>query len=359
MKEDLISCGSRSLAYWRSANAISLAHVLRSRQAADLRDVRYSEVGAWLREISTDFAIISSENFSEANPDLLYEMMAKHCPDHLENMRVIAYVRPHLSRILAAFTQRVKIGAFSQSFKMFTGQLGKTLTIDYTPKFLHWRDRFGDRFTLRPYIRDELADQDVVNDLFGQILGDVPFTRAKTDEVNVGVTLRALSGLKVMQRHLAQVEDKKKFAGRIGQTLANVHLAKGPLNGDKPRIDLATARKLVDRCHVDAKALDAEFFGRPLMQEALQKSLDQAGETPLRLKAVLYFTPRERQSLNALGKRLAELLEMDYETWMMADMESRGQLDLTDTQRREVIGRRPHIDEIDQHLADIAEILRG
>lgn len=359
MQGGLVRCEDRSLAYWKTANAMPLAHVLRKKKAADQRDARYAEVGDWLRSCGADHAIVSSENFSEVDPELLYRTLEKHCPDHLADARVIAYVRPHASRVLAAYTQRVKVGRFKGDFEDFKSKIGDALNIDYAPKFRRWRAQFGDRFTLRPFIRGELKDQDVVQDFFALVLGDEEFAIGEIPEVNVGVTLRALSGLRLLQRQLTQAGGRKISGGRLSAAVANNYLPQGPISGEKPRLDRQTVQELIAQCEADAQALDTEFFGRPLMQDALQKSLDQAGETPIDLKPALYFTPAERKRLNTLSEAVKDLVLDDHASWSIFDKADRGQIRLNRKQQKKMANQKAHLGEIERHLAEIAGILRG
>lgn len=359
LQNDLIDCSSRSIARWHQSNAVKLARTLHSAKRPKQRNRRFAEVATWLEASEADEAIISSEYFSRANPKALHRMLSKHVPSHLPNVRIVGYVRPHVSRVLAAYIQRTKSGGITTDFESFLNVVGKSMHVDFTRRFLSWREHFGDQFTLRPFIRSELRDQDVVADFFGIVLGDAPFSVTKVVEENTSVTLRALSGLNLLHGRLKKVGGSKMPLGQIGGTIANVYLARGKMVGSMPKLDRASVQKLVDVCHEDARTLDAAFFDKPLMQEALQSSLDKAGDTPMDLTHKNHFNSAECRNLIKLSNRIANLLLQNPQPWKQHDRAQRKQIVLNEDDKQSLAQHRASIDEINSHMVDISEILRG
>lgn len=361
MKEKRIRCEGRSIDPWRQSNAMQLAHTLRKKEGEKLRAERFSEVGEWLRSCEADVAIISAETFYDVDPEFMYQTLAEHCPDYVAEARVIAYVRPHLSRALAAFTQRVKTGGNTGGFEKFKKRLlqGSALDLDYTSRFARWQDRFGDKFTLRPYVRSELRDQDVVRDFFSEVLGDVPFTLKNVTEANVGVTSRALSGLLLVQRHLKKAGLQKKPGGKIGGTIANRYFSQGTVRGEKPLLDRSTAEALAVLCKRDAQALDKVFFDRPIMLEALEKDLAQASDAPVDLSPRNNFTEEECKALATLSDKLCERLQEKTKIWILHENIRRGQQRATLNDKQKLVENQAVLEEIDGYLSDIGGILRG
>lgn len=361
MRDKLVKCDSLSIASWRQPNATQLARTFTKKAVAKNRDLYFSEVNEWLHECEADKAIISSENFYDADPDILYQTLLKNCPDHVTEMRVVAYVRPHLSRALAAFSQRVKMGGNTNGFEMFRARVlqGQALDLNYTSRFSCWRNRFGSLFTLRPYIRDELHGQDVVQDFFTLVLDNAPFTLAKPSQANTGMSVRGLSGLLLVQRFMKRAGLKIILRGVVGGTIANRFYSRGAVSGEQPRLDRTTAEALADLCKDDARMLDQTFFDRPLMQTALEKNLEQTVDTQVNLSPSKNFTPAERKKLTVCSEEMTGLLLQTTKIWMMHENIRRGQLRPTPQQIDLLSEHRSVLNKIDNCMIEIAEVLRG
>ena len=58
---------------------------------------------------------------------------------------------------LSAYMQRTKAGMFQGDMETFFARTQGENLLHYAPRFDRWRDVFGDRFTLRPMIREPVA----------------------------------------------------------------------------------------------------------------------------------------------------------------------------------------------------------
>lgn len=357
LHSQLVDCPTQRIELWRQRNAIALANALKPAQAAH-RDERYAEVRDWAQTSAADTLVISSEFYAQTDPVLLQQVLATYLPDHAATVRVIAYVRPHVSRSLAAFIQQTKTGQLFSSYTAFM-EPGAGFRIAITPRFLSWRAQFGDRFTLRPFIREELRDQDTVADFCGLALGDAPFRLTQPVQENVALSTRALSGLKLVQRRLKACGVGPIARAFLGGALSNDYLPQGRVGGEKPALNQATAQALAARFEPDARAMDDAFFARPLMQEALAQSLRTANGPLIDLRPVRYFTPQNRNALKRMGEDLAGCFQKAPQVWSDHHSIRHGQMTPTPKQQQRFAKKADFLAQMDRRLGEIADILRG
>lgn len=314
-----------------SANAVHIARGFVDGKGRKTR-IATREVMKWLRSTEADFSILSSEFFSGANPELLYRTFSKvspaGCKPHLlsriirrffpqerrtlaQNMRVIAYVRPHPGRALAAFAERVRCGYTLHDFGDWLPQALRSDLLTYAPRFRQWQGNFGDQFTLRPFLRDELADGDVVVDFFDTVLGPKNYAMAGSVNENQSLSLRSLAGLLAFNREMANLG----VAPRKRIPLARVISSRLTSAGDKPQLDSRSMMRIDRACREDARAMDAEFFGRPLFQNALDQAVKTARRDPIDLTFVKYFTPAQQAQVRDQAKALQGLIETGHGEW--------------------------------------------
>ncbi len=362
LQEGNVQCDTRRILPWESHNAVSVADSLkpnRGKKATPAPGARFSKVARWITASDADIAVLSSEFFSSVRPRALDQALREHVPQHAGTARVISYVRPHASRFLAAYVQRTKTGRFFGDFDSFMDETQKTDMFRYADRFGRWNRVFGNRFTLKPFIRSELRDGDIVRDFFAGILDDEPFSVSGTVEVNVAVHLRALAGIRHVQRLFKEhgIEDRER--GFLGRAIANHFLPRGRMDGDRPRLDRATAKRLISTYSEDARQLDEAFFDRPLMQEELAASADKAGGDPIDLASPRYFSASQRNDLDRLGAELVELFRTrSSQPWMSHMYSCLLGAALKPGPARKVQQSQAHIAMIDSRLSEISDILR-
>jgi hypothetical protein len=236
----------------------------------------------------------------------LRDALARQLPDLAGSARVLAWVRPHASRYLAAFVQRTKKGGYVGRFEDFSAVLGKEGSLfRYTPRFSAWREAFGDRFVLRPFIRSELRNGDVVEDFATEILRGAPFLLKERIETNTSPSLRSLSGLRHMHRLLALAGMESPLRSRVGALMSNHYLLDDKTTAQKPQLDRRTAELLLQTCGDDARALDSMFFSRPLIYEQLVRSIDTASDAVLDLEVSAHFSSEDIRRMEVLIGEIA------------------------------------------------------
>jgi len=293
-----------------SANAISFARVFTPRGA---RGRAAHEAERWLKNENADVLIISSEFFSEAEPELVKHYLDKKYPDLSGRIKVIAYVRPHVCRALSAFTERTKAGYTISDFDKWLGHFLRSGSLYYTPRFLRWRAAFGESFVLRPYIRSHIRERDVVIDFFSEALGAGNFSLARSMNENQKISLKALSGLRGFNRGMSGAGIVVKQ--RIQLSLMISRFLETGSEAMMPKMGAASIARIIKACRKDAQDLDREFFGEPLFMQELAKSRKDALEDALDLSMERHFTLDEQGILDIAVTDLTALMPKGYKNW--------------------------------------------
>ena len=364
LNEGLVDCGDRRVLPWRTANPTFMANCLLSGDETQIA-AHYTEMRDWLVGREDDLKVLSSEAFGSVPPRKLRQVLSQHLPKYSESARVIAYVRPHSSRFLAAFIQRTKTGHLDRPLGEFLERMGKEEgTLRYSKRFLEWRRVFGDSFSLRPFVRSELCNQDVVTDFYRELLGDESFSVSRPVEENVSVTTRALSGILLMHRRLLQTGGRMGEQRAVGAYVANHLLLTGPVKGAKPKLDRENAEKLLTAYRKDAQRLDQEFFLRPIMEESLESSLEDAADEAVDLDPTIHFTPSEKMALERLAEEAARTFLKHPRICIQHFRHVRGLLSPNLSRRtklsvavRKLLHRRM-LRQLDAQLMEFADILR-
>lgn len=337
---------------------MSLAKVLKPAETEQL-ETGYGEVRNWLKGLDTEHAVISSEYFSACNPARLQETLSNQVPDHADSARIIAYVRPHHSRFLAAYIQRIKTGVLFADIETFWKKISTERTLLYARRFGDWRATFDDRFTLRPFLRPELRKQDAVIDFVSELLGEqTPFTLSAPIETNVSVPLHTLAGIRMMQKRFRKAGIGSFGCALMGNAMANHFLPLGALDGEKPSLDRAIAQALTDRFRNDAAELDGMFFDKPLMQQSLETAITKVVEEPIDLNPSRYFEPEHKAQIAALSDEIATLFRQKPELWSLHHRMRKRQIELSEEEKQKLILNRAHLYNIDDKMTELADLLR-
>ena len=293
-----------------SANAIGFARIFTPKGA---RGRAAHEVERWIKKENAGTLIVSSEFFSEADPELVKRHLDHEYPDLSGRIRVIGYVRPHVSRALSAFTERTKAGYTLYDFDKWLGHFLRAGSLYYAPRFMRWHAAFGESFILRPYIRNHLRDRDVVTDFFSEALGVGNFSLSGNMNENQKISLKALSGLRGFNRGMSEAGVVVKQ--RIQMSLMISKFIETDPEAKMPKMGSENIARIIRACRKDAQDLDREFFGEPLFLQELAKSRKDAVENALDLSMELHFTPAEQGMLDIAVNSLTALLPKSYKNW--------------------------------------------
>ena len=331
----------KSIYYSSASNHTKFGKVL------DPKDVHYSsQAERWTAlarkydASDADIGIISSENFTSLPPEALMTAIRTYFPAYEGRVRLIGYARPHAERVVSAFAERTKSGAFDGTIEEMHHRLIEIDLLRYTPRFTRWRDVFGDALTLRPMIRSHLKDNDVVADFFTCVLGDTPFTLDRTTPRNEALSIGELVAMAALHRPIRNFAVKEARKGgpegkKLGKRITSSRIGFGwhfarvlsdlprttPL--EKPALHRDLALEIARTYRADAAALDAAFFadlpggGRP-MTEALEAAPDKAIPQAQSVKIEDYYGPDDIRLIKAMSMVLKQVVRESPETFLKA-----------------------------------------
>jgi hypothetical protein len=270
-----------------------------------------------VRKSDADFVLISAEYFESVPASVLRDVVDTCFADAADDIRVICYVRPHAARVTSSFAERTKAGGrrlMAGTMESFFADTRANDEFIYLPRFLAWRDHFGDKFTLRPMIREQLRDGSVVDDFVHHAFGGLPFTIAGDSTSNESLFLEDLMRLKVLQRTLRGDRDLRL---KVGWEFARLV---GHMPPPRQSTKLRLHRSLAEAIHAayieDARNMDEAFFGgAPLLQQELVKEMERAPEEEQSVEPEDYLSASELRSLEVMSQMVANLLENDGGDW--------------------------------------------
>lgn len=225
---------------------------------------------------SAEICIISAENLSHASPRLIAHEMNRWLSDIAEEIRIVQYVRPHISYLTSRYVEAVKTGAHSGTLEAWADRMIDSQMILAASRASEWREAFGSKYAIRPFIRSELKRGDVVGDFFHTVLETLPSDWVSPVSTNEALPVEAVEALK--QLHASIGPQPAAFKNTVGRHFALVYGNMFDVQkGTKVRPSESLARKIFAACAVDAERLDAEQFdGRNVFRSALEADLMSA-----------------------------------------------------------------------------------
>lgn len=304
-----------SIDYQPYLNAFPLANSLADPDSAHNQAPLFGAISAWLAASDTEVSVISAEMFFRVDPVMMQQALEVFLPDHAASARFVAYVRPHAARFLSQFVQISKTGMYWGDMATLFDRMVKKETLLYHQRFSAWRRVFGDRFTLRPMVRGELHDRDVVADFLNVALQGAPFTLHPSGSFNESPSLEVLTGVREMHRVFNRNGVPLEVRQTVGQYMVNKLNAAVKGQGTKPRISKDILERIHAHCEADAVAMDAAFFGRPILQQALSDAMQDGVDTAMPLAANRYYAPESLAKLRRVSERLSKMFAEDGELW--------------------------------------------
>ena len=293
------------------ANAIGPARSLIAENTKRIK-THFKRIEHWAQETDADYLVVSAEAFSQVNPQVLNRVGKKFLADFWDDTRVIYYCRPHSSRFLAAFAQQVKTGSYLGEYEDFADKIAKQKTLFFTRRARAWNKIFGDRFTVRPFSRSELYQNDAVADFVHTVHGASNFKLAEKTETNQSVSLKTLSALRLFHGYFQTNgrDNGTKVARLMARTIFNHHLGAFETTSELPKLDAVTAATLYDTYIEDAQQMDAEFFdGKPFLVKALTKARDTAKGTSNDLSLETHYSQDEIAQVKELMVKIDETFQ--------------------------------------------------
>jgi hypothetical protein len=346
-----------SVDYQPYLNAFPLANSLAEPEKAHNRAALFGVISAWLATSKTDVSIISAEMFFRVDPVVMQQALDEFLPEHAASARFVAYVRPHAARFLSQFVQISKTGMYWGDMNTLFDRMVKKETLLYHQRFLAWRRVFGDRFTLRPMVRSELHGQDVVADFFNVALQGAPFTLLNTGSFNESPSLEVLTGVREMQRVFNRNGVPLEVRQAVGQYMVNKLNAAANGQGTKLRVSKEILDRLQAHCQADAAAMDADFLGGSILQNALSGARKDSVDAALPLAVKRCYPPESLAKLRRVSERLAKLFNEDGALWRAEFFRQIKQRPDSDTLRQQVEHRAMPLKNINGALDRLTGIL--
>lgn len=326
MQMRLCHCDTLTIVPQEELNASALANSLIQKRSPQKYDREFGRKRQWAQENDADLGLISAEFFSGAKPRALMRALEEYLPEHAGTARIVAYVRPHASRLLSSYAQRVKTGTYTGNLSSFVNQGRKLPKFHYFPRFEKWHKVFGDRFTLRPFVREEMLNGDVVADFFDVALQGAEFTLEPMRNANESLTLEEIAAMRLVQSVLIeqQVPDflRLSIGGAIGR-----ELGQAPTRSEKKlRLNRPSAQKVADLYMDDARKLDATFFAGNPMEQALTQAVETASPSFQWVSTDKHFSPEEMDRLRAFASEMARLVNDKPQAWRKSYQAQIGQI---------------------------------
>lgn len=316
------ACPSVTLDYPPVLNASALAASLREGRLNNEAREAFDRYAFWLEQSTADVAVISAEQFAALEPALVYEAFATFFPGAMDQLRVVAYARPHVERFVSAYAQRVKVGALNADMAEFYDRPGISRLLGMHNRFMAWRRAFGPSLIVRPMQTARMLRGDVVADFLGLALATEDFQITASTKFNVSLPLEALSGLRTVQSILRKNAISAARRQAMGDRISTLVAKEPGLRGRKIRPDPELLRRLLRDCQPDAEAMDADFMDGPILSEAL--ALAQGATETVSTSAAAHFRPARLAKLKRLAHRLAEELADPKDAWIRAHRRDKG-----------------------------------
>ena len=308
-------------------NHMNLAKTLTVEEVKPFQEKHFAKLRKAFDESDAAIGVISAEHFEFVDPALVKAAIEQHLPEYADHIRLVAYVRPHADRLVSTFAERTKKGLFYKSLSAMHEKLVDKRTLFYTPRFEKWRALFGERFTLRPFVRDRLRHADVVQDFFHYLFESDEFEITRATESNESLSVEDVAMLRAIHRHFRQNPNIHQMQQQSFGWYMSDLLAATPGRGDtRPRLHKALAQQVVDTYHDDACALDEAFFEASPMVDALQAAPDKAVATAQSFKAVDHYDAAQIRHFKIWAQMLMRLILADpkHFSWAMRPPEQRG-----------------------------------
>lgn len=310
-------CGD--IAYPARFNHIPLAKTLSVPKERPHEADRFARLREALDGSAAAHGVVSAEHFEFVDPEQVQAAIQRHLPGYADRLRLVAYVRPHADRFLSTFAERSKKGVYDGTPEQFHAELVEKQLLFYAPRFEKWRALFGDRFTLRPFIRDRLYRGDVVQDFFRYLFGSEDFEITRDSDRNESLSVEDIAMMRAIHRRIRR---RSKGLGpaqqAFGWYMSNFLGATPNPGGTKPRLHRSLAETLVETYRADAAALDAEFFEGTPMSDALEAAPGKSVEEVQSFDLKDHFGPAERRRVRVWADFLQRMMSADPEHFMWA-----------------------------------------
>lgn len=276
---------------------MTLAQSIRTATDSDACRALSISIADEIRQSDADITVLSAEHFQDLRPRQLQNWMKTYLPELAGQARLIGYVRPHADYILSMFAEQTKLGVEKRMLDAYVQAWLPKQRMNFCRRFKRWHTIYGNRFTLRPMVRDVLVHQDVVHDFRHYGLGyDGPPMTGLPPRENRSLCLEDLEFMRRVHELLRRESRTLKLQDRrrVGNILYTALSATTPKQSTPLRFTKQQVAAMQDTYGHDARRLDKLFFDGNPMASALDeadrlvgKQPDLSGKSSLRQKRAL------------------------------------------------------------------------
>lgn len=232
MAFDRLSKSTSTLGYPRSGRFGKLAHhnltyELRNDERFSSQNGGWEDVRREILEEPRPNLVISAESFITVNPKDLKQAIEKLLSGLNYSIKVVIYVRPHLSRLLSTYAQEVKMGFCNLPLDEYVREACAKKGL-YSRLISRWLDVFGEDLRLSVFDRTELVGGDIAQDFFGRFLPEYGEALKQMADglpaLNIAPNMGVLEVMRIYGRIMEIVGDRQKlhrYADRITNPLIN------------------------------------------------------------------------------------------------------------------------------------------
>lgn len=274
-----------------------------------------TEIAEQIEASDARYIVLSGESFEGCNQNAFHKMVMTRFAPLVDDLRIIAYVRPHPSRILSTFAEQVKIGWFQGNLQGYYKKTLDTNRFHYAPRLQKWRRLFGDSFIVRPMVRDLLVNRSVIDDFAATAFVGEDWSTQPVSANNTSLDLHDLMLVKYMQSHFQSLEKGARLG--IGWELAaNVAQVDPRPTSEKLQLHKSLATDIRTSYLDDARLIDAEFFGAEgRFEQALDQAVEQALPKAQSCNPAQHFSNQELRALSIQAKSICALLGNKEAQW--------------------------------------------
>lgn len=153
------------------------------------RDKRFKKArGGWsdlateIAASDADLVVLSSEAFEFKSAEMVTDAIWKHLSNHIHDVQIIGYFRPHGARILSSYGERVKRGIGPFSLDQWIADAQSGTQFDYSNRLKNWQHAAAElsasnlpaRMCARIFTPACLYNGNSLHDFVTQILPDLP-----------------------------------------------------------------------------------------------------------------------------------------------------------------------------------------
>ena len=276
-----------------------------------------------LSQSRADIAVISAEHFEFCAPDVIGDLLDGPLAPWAGNVRLIQYVRPHLDRFRATFIERCKKGGWQGTMEAFADQILSEGLINYGARLSSWHRVFGDRLTVRPFVRSRFPNGDVRSDFLRWLFASDAATPTENAYQNGSLPIQQVVMMRLIHQIMDLPPDLRDGGRAFGWNFAPILTEHATSDPTPVLIPEAVAARLCTSLAADAATLDRMFDDTVFSTRLTDKRYIYEGEQSL--DPEVYFSPDTLRVIRSFATLTERLIAADpaHFSWASREPEFR------------------------------------